>query len=48
MNSLRNQENVNWKQVIPVSALNLTDEDIDKGPWAMAQTPMEFLELITY
>ena len=42
MNLLRNQENVNWKQVIPVSLLNLTDEDIDKGPWAMAQTPMEF------
>ena len=42
MNTLRNQENHNWKQVIPVCALDLINEDVSKGPWAMAQTPMEF------
>lgn len=42
MNSLRNQENVNWKQIIPVSGLDIVKESIDKGPWAMALTPIEF------
>lgn len=42
MDSLRNQENVNWKQVIPVSKLDLVSMDLNKGPWAMAQTPVEF------
>lgn len=42
MKTLREQENVNWKQVIPVTELDLVREDLNKGPWAMAQTPMEF------
>lgn len=42
MNSLRNQENHIWKQIIPVSKLDIVKENIDKGPWAMAQTPVEF------
>ena len=42
MDSLRQQENVNWKQIIPVSNLDLINTDIDKGPWAMSLTPMEF------
>lgn len=42
MNSLRNQENVNWKQIVPVCKLNLVKEDINKGLWAMACTPIEF------
>lgn len=42
MDTLRNQENRNWRQIIPVSKLDIVSESIDKGPWAMGQTPMEF------
>ena len=42
MNSLRDQESVNWKQIIPVCGKDIVKESIDKGPWAMAQTPIEF------
>ena len=42
MASLRAQESVNWKQVIPILKLDLVKEDVDKGPWAMGQTPMDF------
>jgi intracellular multiplication protein IcmP len=42
MKTLLQAEQVNWPQVSPVANLNLMKEDIDKGPWAMAMTPMQF------
>lgn len=42
MRSLLEAEKVNWPQVSPVAKLNLLKTDIDKGPWAMAMTPMQF------
>jgi intracellular multiplication protein IcmP len=32
----------NWPQISAVLPLNLIKQDIDKGPWAMALTPMQF------
>lgn len=31
-----------WPQVTPVASLDLINSPIDKGPWAMAQRPMDF------
>ncbi len=42
MSSLLNAEVVNWPQTTPILDKNLLKEDIDKGPWAMAMTPMRF------
>jgi intracellular multiplication protein IcmP len=42
MHALADAEKVNWPQISPVINLNLTKADIDKGPWAMAWTPMQF------
>ncbi len=42
MTSLANAEKVNWPQINPVLGLKLNKEHIDKGPWAMAMTPMQF------
>lgn len=42
MKVLLNSEKVLWKMIAPVSKLNLVDEDIDKGPWAMSIPPMTF------
>lgn len=42
MNTLREQEQQNWHQIMPVTKLDIVNEDVDKGPWAMALTPMEF------
>ena len=42
MTSLANQEKENWPQISPVIKLDLISEDINKGPWAMAMTPMQF------
>lgn len=42
MQSLVNEEKENWPQISPVADLNLTSEDIDEGPWAMAMSPMQF------
>ena len=39
---LRDVESVNWPQITPVLHLNLVKEDVSKGPWAMALSPMEF------
>lgn len=35
-------EKDNWPQITPVVDLDLIKTDIDKGPWAMAMTPMQF------
>lgn len=42
MKSLSQLEKVNWPQITPVVNLDLTKTDIDKGPWAMALTPLQF------
>lgn len=42
MQRLRKEEQKNWPQITPVEKLNLIKEDLDKGPWAMATTPMDF------
>ncbi len=42
MRSLRAQEQYNWPAIMPVIKQDLVSEDINKGPWAMALTPMEF------
>jgi intracellular multiplication protein IcmP len=42
MKALLVLEQKNWPQVSPVANLNLIKQDIDKGPWAMAMTPMQF------
>ena len=42
MGTLANLEQVNWPQITPVLKLKLNKQDIDKGPWAMAMTPMQF------
>ncbi|BBB15106.1 component of Dot/Icm secretion system. ATPase component [Candidatus Rickettsiella viridis] len=42
MKSLTEAERQNWPQITPVVKLNLVKEDIDKGAWAMALTPMQF------
>ena len=43
MDSLKTQEQANWPCIVPaVKQLNLVALDVNKGPWAMALTPMEF------
>ncbi|MCD6039404.1 MAG: hypothetical protein K0S27_804 [Gammaproteobacteria bacterium] len=42
MHALANAEKVNWPQITPVLELKLNKENIDKGAWAMAMTPMQF------
>lgn len=43
MKSLREQEQTNWPCITPVvKQQDLVKMDINKGPWAMAQTPVEF------
>lgn len=42
MKTLRAQEQHNWKAIMPVVKEDLVSADINKGPWAMALTPMEF------
>jgi intracellular multiplication protein IcmP len=42
MRSLRVLEQTNWPQISPVAKLDLIKENIDKGPWAMAMTPVQF------
>ncbi|MFM2322458.1 MAG: component of Dot/Icm secretion system [Pseudomonadota bacterium] len=42
MKSLAEAERKNWPQISPVIPLDLVKQDIDKGPWAMALSPMQF------
>lgn len=42
MNTLLQSEFPNWPQIKIVRKLNLLDQDLDSGPWAMAMTPMQF------
>lgn len=42
METLVHQEKDNYPQIAPVADLQLVEEDIDKGPWAMSMNPMQF------
>jgi intracellular multiplication protein IcmP len=42
MKDLATVEKVNWPQITPIILQDLANKDIDKGPWAMALTPMQF------
>ena len=42
MKSLRAQEQFNWPAIMPVVKEDLVSQDVNKGPWAMALTPLEF------
>lgn len=42
MKRMKFAESKDWPQITPVLKLNLVKDDIDKGPWAMAMTPMQF------
>lgn len=42
MRTLRAQEQFNWPAIMPVVKEDLVSQDVNKGPWAMALTPMEF------
>lgn len=39
---LRQIEKANWPQITPIVDLDLVNTPIDEGPWAMAESPMEF------
>ncbi len=42
MQRLIDEEQVNWPQISPITKLNLIEEDIDRGPWAMAINPKQY------
>lgn len=42
MDSLARQEQKNWPQISPVVPIDLVEQDVNKGPWAMSLNPMEF------
>lgn len=42
MKTLSEQEKSNWPSIVPVLNLDLSHQDINVGPWAMALTPVEF------
>jgi intracellular multiplication protein IcmP len=42
MKDLASLEMGNWPQISPIIKLDLVKTDIDKGPWAMAMTPVQF------
>lgn len=42
MSTLRAQEQFNWPAIMPIIKEDLAAQDVNKGPWAMALTPMEF------
>ncbi len=42
MQTLRQLESENWPQIQPVLSLDLVNEDIEKGAWAMAKMPLTY------
>lgn len=42
MKTLRAQEQYNWLAIMPIVKEDLAKTDINKGPWAMALSPLEF------
>lgn len=44
MDTLVHQEKSNWPQISPVADINILEQDINKGPWAMSMTPLQFVK----
>ncbi len=44
MQTLRTQEQVNWPAIMPVAKVDIVSQDLNKGPWATALTPLEFAQ----
>lgn len=44
MRTLMEQEQKNWNQIMPVVKLDLINQDVLEGPWAMALTPLQFVK----
>lgn len=42
MQKLKKEDSQHWPEIMPILNLDLLKEDLDKGPWAMAQLPMDF------
>lgn len=42
MDTLMQQEKENYPQIAPVAGIDLMEEDINKGAWAMSMNPMQF------
>lgn len=42
MDTLVQQEKENYPQICPVADIDLVSQDVNEGPWAMAQNPMQF------
>jgi len=42
MATLAQQEQVNWPQIKITTKVDLLNEDLDSGPWAMAMSPIQF------
>jgi intracellular multiplication protein IcmP len=42
MKSLKDLEVANWPQITPVLGVDLVKADLNKGPWAMSQSPLAF------
>ena len=42
ISSFRDAEHENWPHITPVKSVNLLKTDIEEGPWAMAQRPLDF------
>jgi len=42
MHTLALQEQENWPQIKIATKVDLLNEDLESGPWAMAMTPMQF------
>ena len=42
MESLKKSKVGNWSQIIPVLSLNLLEQNLDEGPWAMVKLLLDF------
>lgn len=42
MKSLMEQEKFNWPQIMPVTEVDLVKAPLNKGPWSMSMSPMQF------
>ncbi|WP_235379125.1 hypothetical protein [Candidatus Coxiella mudrowiae] len=44
MESLKKSEVENCSQIIPVLSLNLLEQNLDEGPWAMVKLSLDFFK----
>lgn len=44
MHRMKELEHENWPQIKPIADVDLVAQDINKGPWAMSMTPIQFCE----